>query len=81
MCVTLHICHHQVGHTALMRAAFWGRIKVVAELVKGGADLNLQNKVCQFMYHMYIHYMTHRDAIQDLLILVRHSYQWMQSSV
>ena len=64
VCVALHICLHQVGHTALMRAAFWGHTKVVTELVKGGADLNLQNKVFLFMYYMYIHYMTHHDAIQ-----------------
>ena len=38
-----------------MKAAFWGHTKVVAELVKGGADLNLQNKVCLFLY--YIHHM------------------------
>ena len=51
-CVSYYTClSSQIGNTALMRAAFWGRTKVVAELVKCGADLNLQNKVCLFMYY------------------------------
>ena len=29
-----------------MKAASWGETEVVVELVKGGADLNLQNEVC-----------------------------------
>ena len=40
----------QYGYTALMGAAEEGRTEAVVELVKSGADLNLQNKVC----HMYI---------------------------
>ena len=37
----------QEGDSALMVAAWLGRTEVVKELVEGGADLNLQNKVCQ----------------------------------
>ena len=37
----------QEGDFALMVAAMRGETGVVKELVKGGADLNLQNKVCQ----------------------------------
>ena len=37
----------QVGESALMMAAWSGKTGVVNELVEGGADLNLQNKVCQ----------------------------------
>ena len=37
----------QVGDSALMKAVYWGGTEIVAELVKAGADLNLQNKVCQ----------------------------------
>ena len=40
----------QEGYSPLMVAAKGGRTEVVVELVKSGADLNLQNKVC----HMYI---------------------------
>ena len=36
----------QDGDSALMEAAYRGRAEVVVELVKAGADLNLQNKVC-----------------------------------
>ena len=37
----------QEGDSVLMKAARRGRTGVVKELRKGGADLNLQNKVCQ----------------------------------
>ena len=37
----------QEGESALMKAARSGETGVVKELMKGGADLNLQNKVCQ----------------------------------
>ena len=37
----------QWGDFALMKAAREGETGVVKELMKGGADLNLQNKVCQ----------------------------------
>ena len=43
----------QVGDTPLMRAAWMGKTEIMAELVKGGADLNLQNEVCLFMYYTY----------------------------
>ena len=48
----LNVCTHtlsvttQNGNTALMGAALWGRTDVVVELVRGGAYLDLQNKVC-----------------------------------
>ena len=45
----------QVGDTPLMRAAWMGNTEIMAELGKGGADLNLQNDVCLFIY--YIHHM------------------------
>ena len=37
----------QREYSALMEAAGSGETGVVKELVEGGADLNLQNKVCQ----------------------------------
>ena len=37
----------QDGDSALMRAVYYGETEIVAVLVKAGADLNLQNKVCQ----------------------------------
>ena len=37
----------QWGYSALMEAAREGMTGVAKELVEGGADLNLQNNVCQ----------------------------------
>ena len=45
----------QGGDTALMEAAWMGRTEIVAQLVKCGADFNLQNKVCLFMYYITPH--------------------------
>ena len=36
----------QDGKTALIEAAWYGNTDVVVELVRGGANLDLQNKVC-----------------------------------
>ena len=50
MCVILHMSViTQDGWSALMYAAWWGRTEVVVELVKAGANLNLQNTVCQYI--------------------------------
>ena len=43
----VYMMYIQNGDSALMEAARRGRTGVVKELVKGGADLNLQNRVCQ----------------------------------
>ena len=48
----LNVCTHtlsvtaQFGDTALIRAAREGNTDVVVELVRGGANLDLQDKVC-----------------------------------
>ena len=50
MCVILHMSViTQYGRSALMFAAIEGRTEVVVELVKAGANLNLQNRVCQYI--------------------------------
>ena len=50
MCVILHMSViTQDGWSALMYAAIEGRTEVVVELVKAGANLNLQNTVCQYI--------------------------------
>jgi len=38
--------HAQDGHTALLKAALNGHLKVVQALVEGGANVNLADKVC-----------------------------------
>ena len=37
----------QRGYSVLIMAVRRGKTGVVKDLMKGGADLNLQNKVCQ----------------------------------
>ena len=45
----------QNGYSALMVAAMEGKTEVVVELVKAGANVDMQNNVCQCFYmHMYI---------------------------
>ena len=39
----------QDGDSALIKAAYYGETDVVVELVKGGANLDLQNEVCIVM--------------------------------
>ena len=47
LCVILHMSViTQGGKSALMKAASNGHTKVVVELVKAKANLNLQNEVC-----------------------------------
>ena len=52
MCVILHMSViTQDGGSALMYAASGGRTEVVVELVKAGANLNLQDTVCQYIIY------------------------------
>ena len=54
----------QRGDSALMEAVMSGETGVVKELVERGADLNLQDKVCQYectkvqnpRHHAYAHF-------------------------
>ena len=47
MCVILHMSViTQDGWSALMAAACWGETEVVVELVKAGANMDMQTKVC-----------------------------------
>ena len=50
MCVILytHVCHiTQGGISALMGAVTKGETEVVVELVKAGANVDMQTNVCQ----------------------------------
>ena len=64
MCVILHMSViTQDGASALMAAAQEGKTEAVVELVKAGANVDMQTKVCQYIYvvhdvhelHVYIH--------------------------
>ena len=49
-CVMIHMSGiAQSGESALMRGASGGRTDTVKELVTAGANLNLQNNVCQYV--------------------------------
>ena len=49
-CVMIHMSViTQSGKSALMWAALEGRTDTVKELVTAGANLNLQNNVCQYV--------------------------------
>ena len=45
-CVSYYTClSSQHGDSALMRAAWRGKTRVMLELIKAGVNMNLQNKV------------------------------------
>ena len=47
------MCHSvitQNGWSALMEAASEGKTEVVIQLVKAGANVDMQNKVCQYIH-------------------------------
>ena len=47
-CVIVHMfVITQWGYSALMWAAVRGKTEVVVELVKAGANVDMENKVCQ----------------------------------
>ena len=49
MCVILHMSViTQNGWSALMEAAMKGKTDIVVELVKAGANVDMQDKVCQY---------------------------------
>ena len=37
-----------------MRAARWGNTEVIVELVKAGAHVDMQNRVCQYLYVIHL---------------------------
>ena len=54
MSVILHMSViTQRGWSALIHAAYRGHTETVAELVKAGADMNLQNNVCLNIVHVF----------------------------
>ena len=54
MSVILHMSViTQYGWSALIRAADNGDTETVAELVKAGADMNLQDNVCLNIVHVF----------------------------
>ena len=60
-CHTTHVVITQSGWSALMEAARGGKTEVVVELVKAGANVDMQDNVCQYIYM----YMTHDVNVQN----------------
>ena len=65
-CVSYYTClSSQDGDSALMTAAWWGNTEVVVELIKAGANLNLQNEVQRLsilcMFTTYIQHMMYMN--------------------
>ena len=52
VCHTTHVCHTQDGWSALIWAARKGKTEVVVELVKAGANVDMQTEVCQYIIHV-----------------------------
>ena len=54
MCVILHMSIiTQYGRSALTLAAMWGETEVVVQLVKAGANVDMQTNVCQYIHTQY----------------------------
>ena len=55
-CVMLHMSViTQEGSSALLWAAYKGQTEVIQQLVKAGANLNLQDEVCQYVETHDVH--------------------------
>ena len=66
----------QVGYSALMFAAMMGKTEVVVELVKAGANVDMQDRVCQYFFKLakfslYVSSQQFSQLIQ-LGMLIRH---------
>ena len=54
VCVILHMSViTQNGWSALMWAAMKGKTEAVVQLVKAGANVDMQDKVCQYIKYRY----------------------------
>ena len=54
----------QNGGSPLIWAAEWGRTGAITQLVNAGANLDLQNKVCQYTHCKKYMYIVHEYAIR-----------------
>ena len=71
MCVILHMSViTQWGDSALMWAAMGGKTEVVVELVKAGANVDVQDDVCQYTLRIYMYSIqTHLHCKKSLVVL------------
>ena len=64
----------QDGNSALMEAAYNGKTDVVVELVKAGANLDLQNEVCSMRNTVIQDGLPLRTSYYCLYKSLRHKY-------
>ena len=75
MCVILHMSViTQDGYSALMAAAGLGKTETVVELVKAGANVDMQNEVCQYIYVVHDVNVQNHTSRLNTQILVTHTY-------
>ena len=68
MCVILHMSViTQDGASALLAAAREGKTEAVVELVKAGANVDMQNKVCQYILIHDVNVQNHTSRLKSLL--------------
>ena len=83
MCVILHMSViTQKGASALILAAQEGKTEAVVELVKAGANVDMQNEVCQYIYvvhdvHVYVNVQNHTSRLNSLLFVTHYNYTYI----
>ena len=60
----------QSGNSALYWAAFKGYAEIIQQLVKAGANLDLQNKVCQYVETHDVHEYSEQRTESGLVCIV-----------
>ena len=76
MCVILHMSViTQDGGSALMGAARWGHTEAVVELVKAGANVDMQTEVCQYIYVIHdVNVQNHTSRLNSVLFVTHYNY-------
>ena len=79
MCVMLHMSViTQGGVSALMWAASNGETEAVVELVKAGANVDMQTKVCHYIYVVHdVKVQNHTSRLNSLLFVTHYTYMYM----
>ena len=69
MCVILHMSViTQEGASALMAAAQEGKTEAVVELVKAGANVDIQTKVCQYILIHDVNVQNHTSRLKSKIV-------------
>ena len=79
MCVILHMSViTQGGYSALIWAARLGKTEVVVELVKAGANVDMQTEVCQYIYVVHdINVQNHTSTLNSQILVTHYTYMYI----